>query len=74
MSLYERLKNAGADIDNHYSDLYVKKTPKVDNIIKQAKKDGLVFDTGSYFRNNIDNELWIDIPFMYDPYWEKRIK
>ena len=71
-SLYQRLKDAGAEIDNHYSDLYVKKTPKVDEIIKQAKIDGVVHSTGSPFRNNVDGKTWIDIPFQFDPYWEKK--
>jgi len=72
-SVYQRLKEAGAEMSNHYSDLYVKATPKNLKIVRQARKDGVFTCSFSYFQNQVDKERWIDIPFQFDPYWEKKM-
>jgi len=72
-NLYHELKEAGCEIDNHESDLYVKDTDKSRKIIT---KHGLKFDgwTVQGFRSQIDGERWFDIPFAFTPYWDKRLK
>ena len=56
------------DIDHHESDLYLRKTLKSEKLINEYEFINLV----SVFRDNIDNELWYEIPFAYTPYWERR--
>jgi hypothetical protein len=66
MTLYEDLDKLGAEIENHCSDLYVHFTPEV---LKRVKASGLKF---SLFTNLIDKRLWIEVPFAYDPWWDRR--
>lgn len=67
MTIYQELKSIGAEITNHYSDLYVKKTPEVMEII-QKMKTKVYYQT---FRSNIDGEMWVDIPMGFDPFWDE---
>jgi hypothetical protein len=69
LSLYERFKAAGVQIDNHYSDLYVPNTEQTRKIIAQFKGEGGAAFV-STFRSNIDRTFWLDIAFSFDPYWE----
>lgn len=72
MSIYkEALKRMKREeIDNHASDLYL----KVNDISRE-----LVFKyefTASVkmflVETETEVELWFDIPFAYDPYWEEK--
>ena len=79
ISLYERLKNAGCEISNYYSDLYVKDTPKARAIISDYKHDAGIHKPDdvpdawiSRFKSNIDGRYWLDIPMMFDPYWQAK--
>lgn len=72
-TLYHALKEINAEIESHESDLYVKKTPEVTNIINQFKENGANFSVGS-FVSQIDNAVWYDIPFEYIPFWESKCK
>jgi hypothetical protein len=67
MNIYEELKKIGAEMDHHESDLYVKDTPGIAKII-----EGYGYRTYP-FTNQIDGTTWIDIPFAYTPWWEKRV-
>ena len=49
------------EIDHHQSDLYLKKTPISDKLIANYRWKNSV----TTFRDNIDNELWYEIPFAY---------
>jgi hypothetical protein len=63
MELYDALIAAGCEIDSHESDLYVKAT--------------LVAESGrlrSFFTHQVTGETWIDVPFAYLPWWEKRAR
>lgn len=62
-TLYKLLRNALNDneIEHHESDLYCKITDKSKQIVKNYKYIGNV----KTFSDNIDNELWYDIPFAY---------
>jgi len=72
-TLHERLTDAGCEIGNHYSDLYVRYTPEAAAIIDEWRKDnGLTSGWGmcSFFTNQVEGGRWIDIPFAFDPYWK----
>jgi len=66
MTLYETLKAAGAEIDSHESDLYVKHSEEVWKIVKASGQEFV------FFTDNIHREQWIEVPFAFDPYWEAK--
>lgn len=66
MSLYTEIVAAGIPVDNHYSDLYVKATPESFALLKKHKQ------RFSGFKHTTLREMWYDVPFMYEPYWEAR--
>jgi hypothetical protein len=73
MTLYEELTAASCVIDHHASDLYVKCTPKalaiiVDHVLLPGS---LLQKLPNKFVSNIDGSLWYDIPFAYDPFFNK---
>ena len=79
MELYEELKAAGCKLDHHESDLYVKADANALAILQRHGKGGYVrsrkgdrFNLAGcdLFRSNIDGELWIDVPFMFKPFWD----
>ena len=63
---YAELLAIGAELDNHESDLYAKASPEVLAVVKDT---GWNFTT---FRSQIDGKLWLDIPFAYLPFWERK--
>jgi hypothetical protein len=64
--LYADCLAAGIETDSHESDLYIKDCPKARELLK---KHGV---TGMPFVSQIDNKVWLDVPFMYTPFWEKK--
>ena len=66
-SPYQALRASGAPLDSHESDLYVKDTPEVRKIIA-ANPQSWSF---SRFRHQVTKEMWLDLPFAFDPWWEK---
>jgi hypothetical protein len=68
MTIYEALQAAGATLDSHESDLYVFDTPAV----RKLFQDFAVSATP--FRHDVTNELWWDIAFAFDPWWEAKGK
>jgi hypothetical protein len=65
-SIYDTLKAAGAVMDNHESDLYVKAAPGIPEILSRS---GLSYST---FVSHTDDALWYEVPFAYAPWWLKR--
>ena len=65
MDLYKALKDAGCEIDGHESDLHVRLTDASAEIIRQAKARGTPFVS--------DGNIWLEIPFIFTPFWERRI-
>lgn len=51
------------DWDHHMSDLYLRKTPETTRIISQLRPD--LRTNVTTFRDQIDDDLWYEIPFMY---------
>ena len=68
MTIYEKLKTANVPMDNHESDLYAKVTPESTELLRTYQFKGQVHT----FKSQIDNALWFDIPFAYQPYWENK--
>ena len=69
MSIYTDCIEAGIEVANHASDLYVPDTPEVRAILKKHNSKN-----HSTFRDNITGNIWLDVPFCYDPYWEAKLK
>ena len=67
-TLFQELTAAGCEIDNHESDLFVKDSPVSRSIIRRHSDSE---DKRVLFRSTLDNEMWWDIPFAYDPFWQK---
>jgi hypothetical protein len=77
-TLYQRLKAVmkPEDISSHESDLYVRWTPEAQAVINEWRREnGLMDGWGlcSWFTNQVEGGTWIDIPFAFDPFWEKTI-
>jgi UDP-N-acetylglucosamine enolpyruvyl transferase len=66
MDLYDQLKETGAELDNHESDLYVLQTPETLTIVQAS---GMTYST---FVSQIDQKVWIDVPFAHMPWWRAR--
>lgn len=67
MTIHQKLKAAGCEISNHESDLYVKATKESREILKDYEHRGTVTN----FTNQIDKQQWFEVPFAFDPFWEK---
>lgn len=66
VDIHKEMVESGAEIDHHESDLYVRATPEV---LEIAHKSGWNWGT---FVSQIDGKLWVEIPFGYWPFWERR--
>lgn len=69
MSIYTDLKDAGIKIDNHYSDLYVRDTPEVRDILASNGKNVDGWNVQP-FTCSVSGERYLDIGFAFDPYYE----
>lgn len=72
-TLYELLRDAGATIENHESDMHIRRDTDSARIINEwkAAHPHFHFDT---FIGVQDAGIWYDVPFMYDPWWDARTK
>ena len=66
-SIYQQAVESGCMISNHASDLYIKVTDTSTVLIEDYPYKNNVVT----FTSNIDNTLWYDVPFAYDPFWDK---
>ena len=68
--LYAEIVNVTtpAERDHHYSDLYIKDSSAVRDVLYRYK----YFSSVTTFRDQTDprRALWYDIPFAYLPYWQ----
>ena len=69
MTIYQELQAADIPIDHYESTLYAKITPESEKIIENYRWKEHV----SRFMSQIDNTMWFDIPFAYDPFWKDSI-
>jgi len=65
MSIYEEMKAAGVEIDNHSSDLLVPSNAITRGIVARYEYKGNV----QGFKSAIDGTQWLEIPFAFDPFW-----
>lgn len=73
MSIMEKLIEAGIkpeEISSHESDLYVKKN----QISEKVLADYEFKQNVSTFISQIDGQPWYEVPFAYEPFWEKKLK
>jgi hypothetical protein len=70
VSLYTDCVAAGLKIDSHESDLYIKDGYEARKLVVDNGKVTLMKE----FVSEIDGKPWIEVPFAYDPYWEKKVK
>lgn len=68
MSIYQILKQAKVPLDSHESDLYAQCSDKSKELLKNYE----FLDSVKVFRSQVDKKLWYEIPFAYDPFWEKK--
>ena len=67
-TLFDTIKTEGIEYSNHESDLYLPDTPRVREILKDFPGK-----SETRFRNQITGTVWLEIPFAYLPWWEKRL-
>jgi hypothetical protein len=67
-TLYDSCVAAGLEMDHHESDLYLYDCPEAREILGQYNQK---FEE---FIDNIDGEDWLDVPFMYQPFWDAKTK
>lgn len=68
--IYERAVTQGLERDHHESDLYLKVTTDSQALVRQYKFRANV----TTFVSQIDRCLWYDIPFAYQPFWNRAAK
>lgn len=79
MSIYTELLAAGVPMDHHESDLYALVNYESRAIIdkyfyeSKGKRSHKRWKAITTFVSQIDGQTWYDIPFSYDPFWEKEI-
>lgn len=71
MSLYTDLRDAGVDISNHESDLYFPNTPQTRAILA---KHPLQHSNSTTFKSAINGSSMVDVPFAFEPFWERKMK
>lgn len=72
MSLYTELIEAGIDTSNHESDLYFPASPEALSILDRHPTQKA---NATRFHNQAPpnvGQLWVDVPFAFDPWWEMR--
>jgi hypothetical protein len=67
-SFYKTLKDLGIPLDHHESDLYVLVTPTSRTVIRQFGVNS------TEFTSKVDGLRWFDVPFAYEPFWDKKRK
>lgn len=66
-TIYKQLQAAGVELDSHASDLYAKVSDVSKPIVEAYKFRQQV----TVFKSNKDGAAWYDIPFAFDPYWDR---
>jgi hypothetical protein len=65
-TVYQALKDAEIEMFNRESDLFVNDTPEARQIIADHSDI-----TAKTFRSNIDGTPMLELPFCYQPFWDK---
>ena len=72
-TIYERLIEAGIEVEGHESDMYVRVTKESMDIIGQWEVDTGALRTVT-FAAEPDGARYYDLPFQYTPYWDAKAK
>jgi hypothetical protein len=67
-SIYQKVIKLDVYVGGYCSDLYVEVTPETKEIVNAYEYKEQV----TTFRNQVNKKMCFDIPFAYEPYWEKR--
>ena len=67
-SLYQTIVDAKIPYCHHESDLYIPANDQTRAILKEFSLDN---SNKSRFINQIEGGAWYDIPFAYEPFWQK---
>lgn len=70
LSIYQKMIDAGVKVDSHYSDLYAEVNIASRAIVAEYEYKSSV----TTFTSATDGKLWYDIPFAFQPYWDKVAK
>lgn len=70
MTLMQQLQQAGIPVDGYYSDLHFPATEESLRILKQYPH---ALATAKAFQNKENGELWMDVPFLFDPFWDRLV-
>jgi hypothetical protein len=65
-TLYQALSEIGAEMDSHESDLYVRDSEPVRAALRLYNQVRATRFIGN------DGDVWWDVPFSFDPWWESR--
>lgn len=67
ISIYLSAIRKNIPYDHHESDLYLKDCQETRELIALYGKE----KESKPFRSALDNTMWVDIPFAFDPFWDK---
>ena len=67
--IWEAVKAKGIQHDNHSTDLYIPVNAETRALVAEYEFKCNV----TTFICQIDGKLWYDIPFAYEPEWERRL-
>tara|TARA_Y100000310_G_scaffold293007_1_gene322243 strand:+ start:342 stop:566 length:225 start_codon:yes stop_codon:yes gene_type:complete len=70
-SIYHEFEALGVEMSNHESDLYVRPTPEVKAIIERRRAEGETLNV-SHFIADDGTGSWMELPFRYAPFWDKK--
>jgi hypothetical protein len=70
-TIYEAIKEKGIEYDTHESDLYLPATEEVSNLLAEYHAEFL--SNVTRFRNQINGQIWFDVPFANDLWWQNCI-
>lgn len=68
-SIYDQVVEKGLTVDNHESDLYVEDCEEARRIV-----DGYAFKVNVRRFRGADGRFWLEVPFAFEPFWERRAK
>ena len=70
MTIYQEMLAAGVALYPHESDLYCEDTETSRDILDQFPVQQQL---ATRFMDQVTHTQWIDIPFVYDPFWEVKL-
>lgn len=68
-TLFDEIKAAGIPHGSHESDLYLPDTAEVWRILEKFPTHRT---NARRFFNQIHQETWLDVPFAFQPWWDRR--